>query len=110
MKVVLRSLLLSASAIAIAACSTEPPVAVKPGEMPKAFVAPVAANAQVWPSADWWTGFSSAELTTLETTAQQNNLDLAAAAARVMQARGNTGIAASALFPAVDLNGSAQRS
>jgi len=110
MSALLRSALLAMSGLAVAACSTDPPVAVKPGEMPNAFVAPVAANAQVWPSVDWWTGFSSQELTTLETTAQQNNLDLAAAAARVMQARGNTGIAASALFPAVDLSGSAQRS
>ncbi len=40
----------------------------------------------------WWKGFSSQELTTLETTAEQSNLDLAAAAvARVEQARGNTG-------------------
>jgi NodT family efflux transporter outer membrane factor (OMF) lipoprotein len=77
--------------------------------MPSAFVAPVPTGAPVWPATDWWTGFSSPELTGLETTAQQNNLDLAAAAARVLQARGNTGIAASALFPAVDLGASAER-
>lgn len=109
MKVLLRSALLAACGITVAACSTEPPVALKTSEMPPAFVAPVASNAQVWPSTDWWTGFSSPELTTLETTAQQSNLDLAAAAARVIQARGNTGIAASALFPAVDLSASGQR-
>jgi NodT family efflux transporter outer membrane factor (OMF) lipoprotein len=66
-------------------------------------------GATVWPATEWWSGFSSAELTTLEAAAQQNNLDLAAAAARVMQARGNTGIAASALFPAVNFSTSGQR-
>lgn len=109
MKMILRGAVLVLSGLAVAACSTEPPVAVKPEEMPKAFVAPVAAGATVWPSTTWWTGFSSDELTTLETQAEKNNLDLAAAAARVIQARGNTGLAASALFPAVDLSASAQR-
>lgn len=112
MKALLRTAAFAMSGLAVAACSTDPPVAVKPSEMPTAFTAPVdsgTATAQVWPATDWWTGFSSAELTGLETSARQNNLDLAAAAARVMQARGNTGIAASALFPAVDLQSSAQR-
>jgi len=109
MRVLLRSAAFAASGLAVAACSTDPPVALKPSEMPPAFSSPVVAGAQVWPSTDWWSGFSSPELTGLETTAEQNNLDLAAAAARVMQARGNTGLAASALFPAVDLSSSAQR-
>src|SRR5580765_7029080 len=110
MRVLLRSAAFAVSGLSVAACSTDPPVALKPSEMPPAFSAPVATGAaQVWPATDWWTGFSSTELTSLETTAQQNNLDLAAAAARVMQARGNTGIAASALFPAVDFQSSAQR-
>jgi NodT family efflux transporter outer membrane factor (OMF) lipoprotein len=109
MKVILRSAAFALSGLAVAACSTEPPIGVKPEEMPKAFSSPVAAGAPVWPSTTWWTGFASEELTQLEITAQQSNLDLAAAAARVIQARGNTGIAASSLFPAVDLGASAQR-
>ncbi len=109
MKKLLCSTLLSVSALALAACSTEPPVALKTSEMPQAFSSPVAQGTTVWPATTWWSGFSSPELTTLEVSAEQNNLDLAAAAARVMQARGNTGIAASALFPAVDFNSSAQR-
>jgi len=110
MNVLLRSVVFAVSGLAVAACSTEPPVALKPSEMPSAFVAPIPAGAPVWPATDWWTGFSSPGLAVLETAAEQNNLDLAAAAARVLQARGNTGIAASALFPAVDLNADAQRS
>jgi NodT family efflux transporter outer membrane factor (OMF) lipoprotein len=109
MKRLLPSALLGVSTLVLAACSTEPPVALKTSEMPQAFSSPVAQGATTWPATDWWSGFSSPELTTLEAAAQQNNLDLAAAAARVMQARGNTGIAASALFPAVDFQSSAQR-
>ncbi len=110
MKALLRSSVFAVSGLAVAACSTDPPQALKPAEMPSAFTAPMTKSSQVWPTADWWTGFSSPELTQFEVTAQQENNDLAAAVARVVQARGNTGIAASALFPAVDLSASAQRS
>ena len=110
MKVLLRSSVFALSGLAVAACSTDPPQALKPAEVPSAFTAPMTKSTQVWPTADWWTGFSSPELTQLEVTAQKENNDLAAAVARVLQARGNTGLAASALFPAVDLNASAQRS
>ncbi|HVU19438.1 MAG TPA: efflux transporter outer membrane subunit [Rhizomicrobium sp.] len=109
MKSLLRFSVFAVSGLAVAACTTDPPVALKPTEMPKAFTAPMTPSSQVWPAADWWTGFGSAELTDLEVTAQQQNNDLAAAAARVIQARGNTGIAAAALFPAVDLSANAQR-
>jgi len=109
MKVLLRSFSLLLTGVAIAACSTEPPTALKPAEMPSAFTAPTTVSSQVWPTTDWWTGFASDELTGLEVTAQTNNNDLAAAAARVLQARGQTGLAASSLFPAVDLGGTASR-
>lgn len=109
MRIPLRCMSFALTALAVAACSTEPPVALKPAEMPSAFTAPTAKGAPVWPATDWWTGFSSPELSGLEAAAQKNNLDLAAAAARVLQARGQTGIEAAALFPAVDLSTSAQR-
>ncbi len=109
MRILLRTISFGLSGLAVAACSTDPPVALSPAEMPPAFTAPITKSSQVWPSADWWTGFSSPELSGLETTAEQNNLDLAAAAARVEQARGQTGISASALFPAVDLEANASR-
>jgi NodT family efflux transporter outer membrane factor (OMF) lipoprotein len=109
MRLTVRWTALTASALALAACSTEPPVALKTSELPKAFAQSAPQGAPVWPASDWWNGFSSPELTALEVNAEKNNLDLAAATARVMQARANTGIAASALFPAVDLNASAQR-
>jgi outer membrane protein, multidrug efflux system len=109
MRILLRTISLGLSGLAVAACSTDPPVALKPAEMPTAFTAPITKGDRVWPSADWWTGFSSPELTGLEATAEQSNLDLAAAAARVEQARGQTGIAASALFPTLDLDANASR-
>lgn len=109
MKKLLCIALLGVSTLALAACSTEPPTALKTSEMPQAFSSPLPEGATAWPTTTWWSGFSSPELTALETSAQANNLDLAAAAARVEQARGNTGIAASALFPAVDFQSSAQR-
>ena len=109
MRILLRTISFGLSGLAVAACSTDPPVALKPAEMPTAFTAPITKGDRVWPSADWWTGFSSPELSGLETNAEQNNLDLAAAAARVEQARGQTGISASALFPAVDLEANASR-
>ncbi len=81
---------------------------MKTEEMPKAYTAPVVAS-QAEVTTEWWKGFSSPELTGYIETAKTDNLDVAAAAARVLQAQAQTGIAASALFPSVDLNGSARR-
>ena len=109
MKIPMRAASVGIAGLALVACSTEPPHPITAADMPKSFSAPITKSDQVWPKADWWTGFSSDELTALETTAAQSNLDLAAAAARVEQARGQTGIAAAALFPAVDLQAGASR-
>lgn len=91
-------------ALLAGACSTPTPVALKSEDIPKAYTAPIPANAQVWPTPDWWKTFSSQEMAGLEQTARENNLDLAAAEARVLQAQAQTGITGSALFP--DIGGS----
>src|ERR1700760_4441496 len=109
MKNLLRTLSLGVSVLVLAACQTEPPVPLKKDEMPATFVAPMTKSDQVWPASDWWTGFTSRDLTQLEVPAEQSNLDLAAAAARVVQARGETGLAASALFPTLGLEADASR-
>ncbi len=96
-------------ALATAACSTTPPTAMKTDEMPKAFTAPATPGVSQEVTTDWWKSFSSPELTSLVETAQTNNLDLAVAAARVQQAQAQTGLAASALFPDVNLGGNAKR-
>ena len=110
MKFLLRSTSVAALALATAACSTPPPVALKDGDVPPAFTAPAAAATTSWPALDWWSNLNAPELPALEVTAKEQNLDLLAAAARVLQAQAQTGIASSALFPNVDISGTAQRS
>ncbi len=62
------------------------------------------------PSVEWWRGFRSRELTALIEEAQVANLDIAAAAGRVMQADAQARVAGAALLPSVDLNGDATKS
>jgi multidrug efflux system outer membrane protein len=110
MKFLLRSTSVAALALATAACTTPAPVPLKEGDVPAAFTSPVAKDASVWPATDWWTGLNAPELPPLEMTAKEQNLDLIAAAARVVQAQAQTGIAGSALFPSINATGNAQRS
>src|ERR1700761_740347 len=101
MKSLLRSSSLAVLALVATGCTTPPPQALKPGDVPPAFTAPVTPDmtkAPVWPTLGWWSGFNTTELPGLEDTAQKENLDLIAAAARVIQAKANTGIAGAALF------------
>ncbi len=109
MKILLNSVSVVVLAFALTACATTPPNPVKPEDMPKAYSAPaVPADKEV--SADWWKSFSSTELVAFVDEAHADNLDMAAAAARVQQAQAQTGVATSVLFPNVDVTGSAQRS
>ncbi len=113
MKFLMRTSSLAVLALALSACATPPPVPLKPGDVPPAFTAPTTpetATAPIWPATDWWTGFNAAELPGLETTAMAENLDLLAAAARVVEAQANTGIAGSALFPTLSGTATASRS
>ncbi|MBV9420587.1 MAG: TolC family protein, partial [Alphaproteobacteria bacterium] len=106
----MRSTSLAALAVALAGCVSPMPETLKPGDVPPAFTAPSSAapDAPLWPATDWWTSLNAPELPPLEATAQTENLDLLAARARVLQAQANTGIAGSALFPTINLAGSAQ--
>lgn len=56
-----------------------------------------------------WADFNSTELTRLIAVAQAQNTDLAAALARVEQARAQTSIAGSGLYPQVETSGNAGR-
>jgi len=109
MNLLLRSASPIALALALAACSTTAPTAMKPEELPGAFTAPQTAGAPQDISAEWWKSFSSPEMSDLVATARTDNLDLAAAAARVVQAQAQAGAATASLFPDVSLNGSARR-
>lgn len=66
-------------------------------------------SASLWPVSDWWQHLGSKELDQLMIEAQQNNLDLAAAASRVLQAEAQAKLAGVALLPSVDFNGSVSR-
>ncbi len=55
-------------------------------------------------SRDWWTDFNDPTLNGLEQKAMAQNLDIAAAASRVMQARAASRAAGAALLPAVELD------
>jgi NodT family efflux transporter outer membrane factor (OMF) lipoprotein len=78
--------------------------------VPAAFRATSASAAAAWPTTDWWRGFGSAELDRLMTEAKANNLDIAAAAARVVQADAQARVAGAGLLPSVDLSAGASRS
>jgi outer membrane protein, multidrug efflux system len=97
-------------ALALAACQSTP-VAMAPEEMPKAFTAPQTADAvDAIPSAEWWKSFKNDEMTDLVAQAREGNLDLAIYAARVEQARAQTGMKWADLFPSLSLAGSGTRS
>lgn len=100
----------SALAISLAACTANPQPLDRPGDVPQAFTAPVNKSAPIWPQADWWSKFGASELAPLQATAQKENLDVAQAAARVLQAEASDGIALAALFPTLGSSFNASRS
>ncbi|HVP85541.1 MAG TPA: efflux transporter outer membrane subunit [Rhizomicrobium sp.] len=98
-------------ALVAAGCATPVPQALKTTDVPASgFTAPIMSDAQVWPKADWWTTFGSTELSGLVSDAQANNLDIAAAYARVLQAEAQAGISRSSLFPTLNGEFDASRS
>src|ERR1043166_2608919 len=109
MNLLLRTTSVLALGLATASCETPVPQVLAPKYVPSTFTSPTAPAAEVWPKADWWKGFGSDQLDGLIATAQTDNLDLAAAAARVLQAEAQSEISGSALFPSITLDGSAQR-
>ncbi|HET7085295.1 MAG TPA: efflux transporter outer membrane subunit [Rhizomicrobium sp.] len=106
----LRGVSAFALSISVAACTSNPQPLNRPGDVPQAFTAPMDKTAPIWPQAGWWTKFGAPELAPLQETAQRENLDVAQAAARVLQAEARDGIALSALFPSLGGNIGATRS
>ncbi|MGA7541235.1 MAG: TolC family protein [Steroidobacteraceae bacterium] len=96
-------------AILVSACATRPPQALTPRLVPGKFTGPAAAGGSVWPRAGWWRGFDSPELSKLITLARADNRDLAAAAARLEEARAEVTIQRAALFPQISLQADAVR-
>jgi NodT family efflux transporter outer membrane factor (OMF) lipoprotein len=93
----------------VAGCSLIPDFVRPAAPAPAAWKNGDAGVAPTWPPADWWRGFGSAPLDRLIETAQRNNYDLAAAAARVLQADAQTRIAGASLLPGLDVGASASR-
>jgi multidrug efflux system outer membrane protein len=92
--IVRRPLAALAIALAIAGCQTTP-VSTPVVDLPAPTIAPVDLER-------WWNLFSDPALTTLVEEALANNLDLAAAMARVELARANVLLAQSDLYPSVN--------
>ena len=102
MKSIFRGLSVSVIALAAAGCSTPNPTALdQPGDVPVAFTAPVVKDAPIWPEAGWWSNFKAPELPALEDTAAKQNLDIAVAAAQLLQAEATDEQAFSSLLPTV---------
>lgn len=92
-----------------AAGCAQKPVDARPAlALPESWQGAVSEQA-LWPSEDWWQGFASGELSQLVERARRNNQDLAAAAARVLQAEAQARAAGASLLPGVSLDAGASR-
>lgn len=109
MKTLLQTSSILVLALTVAGCATDPPAALKVQDVPQSFTQAAVKDAPVWPEPDWWKGFGSKELDELIATAQNENLDLAAATARVLQAAAQTDISDAVLFPSLNFSSSAAR-
>ena len=91
----------------LAGCAATPvPGALPPPLLPQKFEGPVADAAPIWPQADWWNGFGDPALAALIAQAQDNNRDLAAATARVLEAEARAKIQNAGLLPKLGANAS----
>jgi outer membrane protein, multidrug efflux system len=86
--------------MALAGCSVGPPyrhpVSALPGHWRE-----TDSTAAIWPATDWWQGFSDPQLDALIARAEAQNLNIAAAVARVREADADTRIAGAALLPSI---------
>ncbi len=85
---------------------TPEPNLVVPASYDSGPKSPATAQAAL-PSLDWWTKFRSRELTALIEEARANNLDIAAAITRIVQADAQARITGAPLLPLVTANGNA---
>lgn len=92
----------AAALLALAGCSIGPAYERPALDVPAAFRATDATAAASWPDPLWWRGFRSAELDGLILRARAYNQDLAAAAARVVQADARARVAGAPLLPSLN--------
>ncbi|WP_341912691.1 efflux transporter outer membrane subunit [Ferrovibrio terrae] len=94
--------------VSLGACSMVPDYFKPKVETPAAWDSRQDA-VNLWPDAQWWTGFNSAELNRLISEAQANNTDLRVAVARIRQAEAQAKISGADLYPTLGADGSATR-
>jgi NodT family efflux transporter outer membrane factor (OMF) lipoprotein len=94
---------------ALTACAVGPAYQHPPMELPRSFrgAAEIGAGSATSTDGGWWAGFHDPLLTQIIERTLAQNLDLAAAAARVNQARAAAALAGAALLPEGDLAASA---
>lgn len=100
--------LILACSLLLSACSLTTPV-------PQAGVLPPtqwnqSPDASNWPQARWWDNYHAPQLSDLITTAHTNNLDLASAATRLLQADAQLRQSGASLLPQLDAGINARRS
>jgi NodT family efflux transporter outer membrane factor (OMF) lipoprotein len=105
-----RTPLVAACCLITAGCATLVPQALTPPIVPTSFAGQAASAQPLWPEPDWWRKFGSPELSDFLVQAHSANRDLAAAVARVMEARAQTTIQRAALFPQLNLQAQGLRS
>jgi NodT family efflux transporter outer membrane factor (OMF) lipoprotein len=93
------------TALAVAGCDLGPDYKQPAATNPDGWRESDAGGGAAWPVADWWRGFGSPELDGLIARAQQANLDLGAAIARVKEADAQTRIAGAPLLPSIGASG-----
>ncbi|KZD10310.1 efflux transporter outer membrane subunit [Oceanibaculum pacificum] len=97
------------AALALSACATEVPTAVKPITAPSGWRAggdaPLADSLPGSVSEGWWTAFDDPEMDVVVAEALEGNFDLRAAGARVQQAQAVLRSQASNLMPQVNASG-----
>lgn len=94
-------------AASLAGCGVGPRFTPPKADLPAAFTPPAAAHKAdlPLPSLEWWRGFGAPELDGLMAKALANSPDLAAAAARVVQADQAARVAGSPLLPGLTASG-----
>ena len=93
-------------AAALAGCSLGPFYQRPALDVPPAFRATADTAEAAWPAQEWWRNFRSAELDALIASARAYNNDLAAAAARIVQADAQVRINGAPLLPTLDATAS----
>jgi len=79
-------------------------------DIPTSYRAPHGTAKAALPSAEWWRGFRSGELTDLMEQALAANYDIAAAVARILQADAQARVTGAALLPTLDAASNVTRS